>query len=169
MSAERLAELLADTVRAFEYLGHPALIERFVLRNASEARRGEMLPRGIRYGAQKQCFKNATHLVSRRPQLEYVEGFVLAGGLPMAIHHGWCVDALGRVIDNTLKDAPDNWYLGVTFRRSVVGEEIARSGTYGLLDSGRGVNHALMFRLDPELEPIAREVMERRKANAAQS
>ena len=53
------------------------------------------------------CFANATHLAVMK-RLQYVEGFAFALAGWHLVHHAWCLDAKGRVIDPT-------WQLGMGY------------------------------------------------------
>jgi len=124
-------ERLAD----FKYKGPQDL----VLREGREFMHntGTKLPKGIRWGKQKQCFKNAFELASRHPGLTYVEGY---GHRIIAAHHAWVIDEAGNVIDNTWrpnKDRPE-WneiaYLGIPMNMEFVEKAILAKGSYGVLD-----------------------------------
>lgn len=149
-----LADALRDYVDGFARLGHPALVERFILRNGGAVQQAAKLPKRYAYGPKRQCFMNATQLVLRAPTLEYVEGFVMLPALPLPIHHAWTVSPAGSAYDNTLPDTTGCQYLGVTFSREELRAAMRASGVYGLLDTGRGVNARLIFARDPELEGI---------------
>jgi len=74
------------------------------------------LPRRLRMGVPRQCFRNAVRLALREPGFyTYVEGYAintLVAGHPVA--HAWCVDQEGFVVDSTWDDGGD--YFGVPFR-----------------------------------------------------
>ena len=52
-------------------------------------------------------------------------------------------------------------YMGIAFAHEQLAEELLRTQVYGLLDTGRGVNRDLVFRLDPELRPIVEAIRAR--------
>jgi hypothetical protein len=56
------------------------------------------------------CFRNAA-LYAIEHGMRYVEGYA---GVIIPVHHGWCVDAHGRVIEVTWKE-PGYVYFGVEF------------------------------------------------------
>lgn len=56
------------------------------------------LPRAVKPMTPKHCFDNALRLSRRRRGFRYVEGYAL-GVIP--VHHAWCVDPEGYVIDPT--------------------------------------------------------------------
>jgi hypothetical protein len=144
-------------------LGAPALMERFILRNGDEYE-GRPLPKGYKLGTPKECYCNAATLVFQRPGLRYVEGYVWREGLPLAIQHAWCIDAKGRVIDNTLQDTERCQYMGIGVIRAELWEELQKTGYYGLLDTGMGLNTNWMFRIDPDLKDIVEGIVRGRAA-----
>lgn len=97
------------------------------------------LPRKYNRKAMKQCFHNAAALArGSRGQLTYVEG-IAAGIIP--VHHAWCVDAAGKVVDVTW-DPMGTAYFGVPFPTDRV-RRMQRS------DNGS------MFMVDPSLLRVA--------------
>ena len=78
------------------------------------------LPADIRPGIPRVCFENAYRLARRsRGALRYVEGYALGYLLP--VEHAWCVDAEGRVVDNTwTDDRLGQVYLGVVVDLALV-------------------------------------------------
>ena len=143
-----LRGILAAEIDAWQRLGHPALLQRFVLRNGT-AGTWQPLPDGMQMGEQKQCFMNAAQL-TLHAGLRYVEGFCYVARLPIPIHHAWNLDEDGRVIDTTLRDGAGTQYFGVEFDAATLADELLRNRIYGLLDV-RGVNVALINALDPDL------------------
>lgn len=160
-----IREMLESTVATWEKLGHPALLERFVLRNG---RLFEPTKRRLgRPGPPKNCYQNATNLVlrerQRRPIPLYVEGFTVIKDLPvLAIQHSWVSMTGEDAMDPTL-NAANHEYFGVAFSLTQLVREITKNKVYGLLDLGLGLNTKLMFSIDPPLEAICREVVSNRK------
>ena len=68
-------------------------------------------PKGVRKLRDKLCFWNA-FCRSEEFGWRYVEGWALTDGVP--IHHAWCVDDKGTVIETTWKDLGE-FYYGCTF------------------------------------------------------
>lgn len=104
-----------------------------------QAYRGRRLPKGYRYRAPKQCFRNAYHLARQHPgRLRYVEGYVLRY---LPVHHAWCVDEDGQVVDPTLRltaeEAGRTEYLGVTLPLELVDQAILLSERFGVLEDWR--------------------------------
>lgn len=105
------------------------------------------LPAGIEPMAIKQCFTNAYLLAARRSDLTYVEGYA-AGVIP--VHHAWCVDRLGNVVDPTWASHPrtarglaaGTEYMGIPFKTSWLKTHVRRcldsAGVWGVLSSYAG-------------------------------
>lgn len=145
-----LREALEQQAAILRRIGQPALMERFVLRRGQHYT-GRARPKGTRRGTPKECFRNATLLVLRSPtSVAYCEGYVFRPELPLPIHHAWGVRD-GHVIDTTLTDPQACEYIGVLMPLDVLRSELSRNGVYGLLDTGRGLNVAVVRQLDPEL------------------
>jgi hypothetical protein len=158
----KLREMLQARVAAFATFGHPALMERFVLKNGGAFKGVKFpFPKQVRRGEPNGCFMNAARLIMNNPREEwtYHEGYVLRDGLPLEIHHAWIV-VDGKVVDNTLTDPEECEFLGVPFTRYQLMSELARNKVFGLLDTGRGVNRRLIAKLDPAVYTEARNVIE---------
>jgi hypothetical protein len=152
-----LHDILTESVANWEVLGHPALLERFVLRNgkayAPAKRKG-------RKRKAKQCFANATGRMLEEGST-YVEGFAIRKDFPLPLLHAWVTITGDDATDPTL-DAMDFEYYGVSFSRATVTAEIVRNRCYGLLDTGL-INTRLIFQIDPELEEICKQVQHNRR------
>src|SRR5262245_21500353 len=76
-------------------------------------------PRSVRRRAEKHCFSNSQRLLLERSRAHpdeawvYVEGFSLRPE-GVCIHHGWCGDGAGLVVDTTWQ-YPGLAYLGEAF------------------------------------------------------
>ncbi len=57
-----------------------------------------------------QCFANAQRLAMMYEDLTYVEGYAMS---IIPLHHGWCVDRDGRVVDTTWGMGEPREYFGV--------------------------------------------------------
>lgn len=55
----------------------------------------------------KQCYFNAQSL-ALYTDLEYAEGFVMVGSIPLAIEHAWNFLPSGKVVDVTLRNSGEN-------------------------------------------------------------
>jgi len=152
--------IITQQVECWEKLHHPALLERFVVRNGKPF---APVKRIGRKGKANECYSNAAQFVFRNGGT-YVEGFATSKALPFAFHHAW-VSIGGLAMDPTL-DAESYVYFGVEFGAETLRAEMLRNGVYGILDPGFGLNVDLMFRLDPELEAICDAMMADKRRSA---
>lgn len=85
-----------------------------------------------RRGKTGQCFKNAS-LKALSADLTYCEGYFLVYGIQL--HHGWCINKAGRVIDPTVdnNDGRITEYFGVPFTRDYVLKAATQNKVYGIL------------------------------------
>lgn len=100
--------------------------------------------------AQNMCFSNCFDLTAMHNDLTYCEGFVHQSGLPINIHHAWCLDATGVVIEPTLIDRPyeTRTYFGIRFTDfAAVAAVVDETRSYSVLFKDAG--HALVERLYP--------------------
>lgn len=144
-----LAAALAGQIESWGRLGHPALIERFVLKHGRDMKPYADHP--YEMGKPKECFYNAGQM-ALWTDLTYVEGFAVRPRLGLLIHHAWVTDDAGRAVDVTWTDTADCHYFGVPFEAKTLRAEIERTRYWGLLDSGKGVNLDFMQRFDPAFE-----------------
>lgn len=89
------------------------------------------LPAWVPRGPKRQCYQNAGTLAIENSCLTYVEGYAQPPGLP-PVHHAWCVDADGRVIDNTFIDPEKSQYYGVPIRAETLRELVEEVRQWGL-------------------------------------
>jgi len=151
-----LRDLLTESVANWEQLGHPALLERFVLRHGKEY---TPVKRKGRKRKAKECFSNATARMLENGDT-YVEGFAVRTTFQLPLLHAWVTTNGTDAMDPTL-DAMDFEYFGVAFDRTTVTNEIVRNKCYGLLDTGM-INYKFIFKIDPELEQICKLVRTKR-------
>jgi hypothetical protein len=154
-----IRDMLAEQIANWECLGHPALLERFVLRN------GKVFAPRKRIGRKrkaKECFSNATKVVMGGTGT-YVEGFTIRTTFPFPLLHAWVTVDGSDAMDPTL-NADEFEYFGVVFDRKILCREIMRSKMYGLLDTGLGNNTRLIFEIDPELEAICTAINRQRRS-----
>lgn len=57
-------------------------------------------------GPEQRCHVNASNAALATPELRYFTGFYMCGGT--ALHHSWCVDEDGGVVELTLRDTKSN-------------------------------------------------------------
>lgn len=91
------------------------------------------LPKGVRRGTMKECYRNATMLVLADRSLRYAEGFAQTGGLPgLTFAHAWAVKPDGTVVDNTWDEPERCRYFGVTYDTDKYLSHISETGMYGV-------------------------------------
>lgn len=93
---------------------------------------------GYRKMAQRRCFENSLRMAIRDPRLTYYEGFAFSGLIP--VHHAWCVDLDGRVVDFTWRKSvqtsyPENeWsYFGIGWDVMRIAKWIAEKPTLSVI------------------------------------
>jgi len=151
VSRSELAAAITAQIEGWARIGHPCPIERFVLKHGRDMQPDPGHP--YEMGTPKECFTNAGLMaLSSITDLTYVEGYAVRPRLGILIHHAWLMDTGGRAVDVTWTDTADCHYFGVPFNRRTLSAEINRTGYWGLLDSGRGVNMEFMVRFDPTFE-----------------
>lgn len=84
-------------------------------------------------GVKRECFKNAALMAFDDPSLTYVEGVAIGTYIPFPIHHAWCIDAEGNVIDNTWDNPEECEYMGIAFPTRYLRKKIYEKGYYGIL------------------------------------
>lgn len=114
------------------------------------------LPADIPRGTPKNCFGNATHLVSDNHwfgdgSLQYVEGVVTRGAF--LIYHAWAVRPDGTVVDPTLDRPEECRYFGVPFDIAWLRRYIAKTKYYGVL--GGSSKHGAKFLTSKGIDPRA--------------
>ena len=87
----------------------------------------------VKAGVIKQCFDNAYKLAKRRGW-RYVEG--IAHGVVIPMHHAWCVDDNGNVVDNTWREVGES-YCGVEIPTAYVAYVRRTTGLWASLDNWR--------------------------------
>lgn len=100
-------------------------MEDFVLQHgyACEAR----ILEGYTRGEERLCFQNSQKLAIANEKLTYFEGFA-AGIIP--VHHAWCCDEQGRVIDTTWDNALGRVYIGAPFQTSYLLRRLRDNGHF---------------------------------------
>lgn len=155
---------LEEQVQRYDSIGHPATMERFVLRNGREGI-SRPRPKGVRKGQDKQCFSNSANWVlgKKGKGWTYTEGYALRPSLGLLIHHAWVTNAEGHVLDLTWRDPEQCLYFGVPFTEEELRQELVKNEVYGLLVPFDMYNTDLMFRKDPGLQEMVERVIEARK------
>ena len=111
----------------FEY----SCMEDFVIKNGRWFTPSP-LPKKIRSGQIKECFKNAL-MTSFEYDLTYVEGFAVADKCPIPIYHAFCVKD-NKVIDPTwCETLVGDFYFGVPFNKKYLNKLVSK-GFYCVID-----------------------------------
>lgn len=138
-------------------------------------------PRRYGSGVVAQCYLNSGKLAlssqrpgkERRGRLEYVEGYALWHDLP--IHHGWCVDEDGRVVDVTWRyksqEVPHMVYFGVRFNAHTWDRARLMTGQTSILDDWQNGFPVMQVPFDHGegpgfLEAVERGIRDRAKMRA---
>lgn len=163
-----IRDQLQQEADARRRIGHPALIQEFVLKHGREFA-GAKRPKGIRCGTAHECFRNAANYATDHGG-DYYEGYAAASNIGFAFLHAWIVED-GAVIELTLKKPEEYDYLGVNFDTATLTGQICENGVYGLLSLGDMINTALLRKLDNALvdslladAKLQRETWQRTKA-----
>lgn len=70
------------------------------------------LPKTIKMGQPRLCYANCQQLALKNRSLTYVEGYAIAAGVSLPLHHAWLLDTDGCAIDPTW-ETPGCCYLGI--------------------------------------------------------
>lgn len=84
------------------------------------------------------CFANASRLALLN-DLAYCEGYAVRGNLSLPLHHAWCVNDRGTVIDPTWDDG--GHYFGTVFSDVGLAEILDLTGLYGVYCSLDSLRH----------------------------
>ena len=147
-----ITTLLDNEIAAYNAFGHPALMQRFIKSKGSVQPVLAHLPKSIKRGLPRNCFQNAYNLAMMG--FRYVEGYGVTPAIPLLIHHAWVLDEQGYVIDNTWENSPSCMYVGVELPLDTLLAETFKSGCYGVLDTGMGINATFILQQAPELVDI---------------
>lgn len=101
------------------------------LRQLGRPWQAQVKPVNIPWGLPRQCYGNAAQLALARPELTYVEGYAYPGSV-IPVHHAWCVDAQGSVVDNTFSDSGQAQYFGFPLSTHFLLKELANESCWGL-------------------------------------
>ena len=127
--------------------------------------RAAPLPAGVDRGAPQQCYANAGRLAIESLELAYCEGYALKPGL-FPVHHAWCVNVDGQVVDPTWEFDPNTEYLGVALREDFLREMVMGNEVWGIF-SERVDPNVLVRPLEEYLHPSWLPADERRQEFAA--
>lgn len=93
------------------------------------------LPAAYSPGPLGQCYMNAGRLAVENPDLVYCEGWAFHAGI-IPLHHAWCVDPSGKVIDPTWSGYDGLEYVGVALRRDFHLRQLDKHEVWGILSDG---------------------------------
>jgi hypothetical protein len=93
------------------------------------------LPRGVRMGRPRECFRNAAALALRKADIYiYVEGYAVNRWIAMhAVAHAWCIGSDKFVVDPAWEEGTE--YFGVPFRHDYLSRVLKARRDYGLIDN----------------------------------
>lgn len=140
-TAKGSCELQVEAAKRFGH--HPPLVEQFLLDHAREFEANPR-PAWVEQMTPKMCFMNCFLLVDEQrsgllgedvPELTYCEGFVFSSGLPIPIHHAWCIQPDDTLIEPTLQQRPDETvtYFGIEVPFDLLVEIVDETTTYSVL------------------------------------
>lgn len=146
--------------------GSPHAIEGWLLERGEEFE-GVARPSWLRRKQPKACFRNAYELALARSDLTYCEGFIVTI-VPVLIHHAWCVDGDGGIVEPTLADPVGVSYFGVRVPLQGLLRVIADSETFGVLYKpvGRAVVESGAAIAEPTGRPPGRSPSQPRRRPA---
>lgn len=134
--------------------GNRVSVEAFLL-DYGEEFAANPTPEWVEQMEPKMCFMNCFILIEEQQSgmlgdeiapLYYCEGYVLSSGLPIPIHHAWCMQEDGTLIEPTLPDRTDEetvTYFGVKVPDfGGVVQVVEETGTYSILFKRHG--HAMI-------------------------
>lgn len=108
--------------------GHPPTMFRLLRGVGCEA---APLPKSIRMGQKRECFKNAGELAVNDDRFTYFEGYALSSvGFPL--EHAWVVGPEGKVIDNTWDEPEACVYFGIPFDTEFLTNRLLTTQRWGI-------------------------------------
>jgi hypothetical protein len=153
-------------IEAWSPHGYAALMQRFLLA-CGQPFHAQPLPSRYRRAPMKECFANAIAIAKRTSgRIAYVEGYAMRADMPLLIHHAWCADGRGNVIDPTWNNPEDCHYFGRVLSLAEWERETDRTGTLSAFD-GMGLNHVFMFDTVPGLADTIERVRKERPRTLA--
>lgn len=161
-----IKQSLEAEVEQWGLLGHPAIQQRFVLAKGREYQ-GRVRPKEVPKMPDKNCFQNS-NVLAEMLDYTYVEGYALSPGIPLLVHHAWCVDPFNRVVDATWRNPEKSFYFGVPFRAATVEQETARTGCYSILAGELVINHEYIFAQCPDILGVVEAMRRKRKCETVQ-
>jgi hypothetical protein len=103
-----------------------------------------------RLGAFKECFMNSAKLAMEDSSLAYCEGYA-DGVIP--VHHAWCVDKAGRVVDPTWESGQH--YFGIKFQLDYVLQVTEDTGYWASVLDNYHQHWPLLTGKDPIAKALA--------------
>lgn len=122
------AQVCLEMLEVMARMGHVPSVFTLKMGRAWPA---QPLPAWVAPGPKRQCYQNAGTLAIENVGLTYVEGYAQPPGLP-PVHHAWCLDTQGRVIDNTFTDPEDSQYFGVPLTAETLRQLVENLRQWGL-------------------------------------
>ena len=106
----------------------------FILKNGHSFE-NTALPRKVRMGRPRECFRNAATLALRKPDIYmYIEGYAVNRWIAMhTVTHAWCITSDNHVVNPTWDEGTE--YFGVPFRHVYLRRVLKARRDYGLIDN----------------------------------
>jgi len=114
----------------------PKKVTEYLKKNGAVIKQGSPLPTGVPRGEAKQCYTNASQLVTENTEkYDYAEGFAYAPGVSgLAFQHAWAVDRkTGAIVDPTWDNPEKARYFGITYDWEKYRQHILSTEMYGVL------------------------------------
>lgn len=134
-TARGMCELHADAVAQLMPRDNATTLEGWLIEHGAQEFAWQPRPDGFERMTPNECFRNAYLLASDDNRLSYYEGFAVTTSLPVHVHHAWCANEDGHLIEPTFPDDvyEKTTYFGVNIPTKVLREIIVESETYSVL------------------------------------
>lgn len=90
-------------------------------------------PKGIRKQRARRCFQWAYHYADEH-DWKYVEGFARCKIVPFPVHHAWCIDKDGNIVETVWPESGLE-YFGIEFEMDFIHKVMLDTKMYGIITS----------------------------------